>query len=229
MSKLRILDLSHNSLSGTINTTFSIGNQLEVIKFDGNKLEGKVPQSLINCKYLEVFCLGNNELSDTFLEWLGALSELQILKLRSNKFYGPIKDSRPNNIFARILIIDLSSNGFSWDLPTSLFENFEAMKIIGELKPESCSRWAFQFLNKFLHENPCSPSFPWYELFSNVSPCWMHPKGKQFDTLENNSYQGNDGLRGFSRKNLCKIRILIWCIQRILPTIQECVTQLIVT
>lgn len=113
MSKLRILDLSHNSLSGTINTTFSIGNQLEVIKFDGNKLEGKVPQSLINCKYLEVFCLGNNELSDTFLEWLGALSELQILKLRSNKFYGPIKDSRPNNIFARILIIDLSSNGFS--------------------------------------------------------------------------------------------------------------------
>ncbi|TMW85093.1 hypothetical protein EJD97_023792, partial [Solanum chilense] len=129
MSGLTVLDLSNNSLSGTINTTFSIGNKLGVIKFDGNKLEGKVPQSLINCTDLEVLDLGNNELSDTFPKWLGALSVLQILNLRSNKFYGPI---RTDNLFARILVIDLSSNGFSGDLPVSLFENFEAMKINGE-------------------------------------------------------------------------------------------------
>uniref|UniRef100_M1AQ65 Hcr9-OR2A n=1 Tax=Solanum tuberosum TaxID=4113 RepID=M1AQ65_SOLTU len=117
MSGLWILDLSNNSLSGKINTTFSIGNQLIVIKFDGNKLEGKVPQSLINCTYLEVVDLGNNELSDTFPKWLGALPYLQILILRSNKFYGPIKDSRTDNLFAQIRVIDLSANGFSGDLP----------------------------------------------------------------------------------------------------------------
>ncbi|XP_049395576.1 receptor-like protein Cf-9 homolog [Solanum stenotomum] len=132
ISILRILDLSNNSLSGTLNTNFSIGNYLGVIKFDRNKLEGKVPQSFINCKYLKVLDLGNNELNDTFPEWLGALPELQLLNLRSNKFYGPIKDSRTDNLFAQIRIIDLSSNGFSGDLPVSLFENFEAMKIIGE-------------------------------------------------------------------------------------------------
>uniref|UniRef100_M1BW15 Hcr9-OR2A n=1 Tax=Solanum tuberosum TaxID=4113 RepID=M1BW15_SOLTU len=132
MSELWALDLSNNSLSGTINTNFSIGNQLRVIKFDGNKLEGKVPQSLINCKNLEVLDLGNNELSDTFPKWLGALPYLQILNLRSNKFYGPIKDSRTDNLFAQILVIDLSFNVFSGDLPVRLFESFEAMKIISE-------------------------------------------------------------------------------------------------
>ncbi|XP_049395667.1 receptor-like protein Cf-9 homolog [Solanum stenotomum] len=132
MSELWVLDLSNNSLSGTINTSFSIGNQLRVIKMDGNKLEGKVPRSLINCKYLQLFDLGNNELNDTFPKWLGALPDLQILKLRSNKLHGPINDSRTENLFAKILVIDLSSNGFSGDLPVSLFENFQAMKMIGE-------------------------------------------------------------------------------------------------
>ncbi|TMW83583.1 hypothetical protein EJD97_001272, partial [Solanum chilense] len=132
MSLLVILDLSNNSLSGTIDITFSIGNYLRVIKFDGNKLEGKLMQSFINCKHLKVLDLGNNELNDTFPKWLGALPELQILNLRSNKFYGPIKDSRTYNLSAQIRVIDLSSNGFSGDLPVSLFQNFEAMKIIGE-------------------------------------------------------------------------------------------------
>ncbi|KAL3379478.1 hypothetical protein AABB24_000263 [Solanum stoloniferum] len=131
MSELWVLDVSNNSLSGTINTNFSIGNHLMVIKFDRNKLEGKVPQSLINCKSLEVLDLGNNELNDTFPKWLRALPNLKILRLRSNKFFGPIKDSSTYK-FAQIRIIDLSSNGFSGDLPLRLFEYFEAMKIISE-------------------------------------------------------------------------------------------------
>ncbi|KAH0732802.1 hypothetical protein KY289_003990 [Solanum tuberosum] len=126
---LAILDLSNNSLSGTVNITFSIGNQLNIIKLDGNKLQGKVPPSLINCKNLELLDLGNNALNDTFPKWLEDLPKLQILKLRSNKFYGPI---RTDNLFAQIRVIDLSSNGFSGDLPVNLFRNFQAMKIIGE-------------------------------------------------------------------------------------------------
>ncbi|KAK4736404.1 hypothetical protein R3W88_000101 [Solanum pinnatisectum] len=124
-----ILDLSNNSFSGTVNTTFSVGNQLNIIKLDGNKLQGKVPPSLINCEKLEFLDLSNNELNDTFPKWLGDLPILQVLKLRSNKFYGPI---RTDNLFTQIRVIDLSSNGFSGELPMSLFQNFQAMKIIGE-------------------------------------------------------------------------------------------------
>ncbi|KAH0724290.1 hypothetical protein KY285_000143 [Solanum tuberosum] len=129
MSTVWILDLSNNSRSGTINTTFSIGNRLNIIKLDRNKFEGKVPPSLINCRKLQLLDLGNNELNDTFPKWLGGLPHLQILKLRSNKFYGPI---RTGNLFAQIRVIDLSSNGFSGELPVSLFQNFQAMKTISE-------------------------------------------------------------------------------------------------
>ncbi|KAL3347466.1 hypothetical protein AABB24_021240 [Solanum stoloniferum] len=283
MSILQVLDLSNNSLGGTINTTFSIGNRLGVMKFDGNKLEGKFPQSLINCTFLEVVDLGNNELKDTFPIWLGALPELQILNLRSNKFYGPIKDSRTDNLFAQIRVIDLSSNGFSGDLPVRLFENFEAMKInseksgtreyVGdnfyypislivttkglELKlPRVLTTEIIINLsgNRFeghipsiigdliglrtlnlshnrleghipasLHQlsvlesldlssNKISGEIP-QQLASlksleilNLSHNHLDgciPKGKQFDTFENSSYLGNDGLRGFPLSKDC--------------------------
>ncbi|KAK4736408.1 hypothetical protein R3W88_000105 [Solanum pinnatisectum] len=129
MSTVWILDLSNNGLSGTINPIFTIENRFNIIKLNDNKLQGKVPSSLINCEKLEFLDLSNNELNDAFPKWLGDLPHLQILNLRSNKLYGPI---RTENLFAQIRIIDLSSNGFSGDLPVNLFQNFQAMKTNGE-------------------------------------------------------------------------------------------------
>ncbi|KAH0724228.1 hypothetical protein KY284_000093 [Solanum tuberosum] len=126
------LDLSNNSLSGTINTSFSIGNYFRVISLHGHKLTGKVPRSLINCKYLTLLDLGNNQLNDTFPNWLGDLPDLKILSLRSNKLHGPIKSSGNTNVFAQLQIMDLSSNGFSGNLPEYLFGNLQAMKEIDE-------------------------------------------------------------------------------------------------
>ncbi|KAF3681618.1 putative serine/threonine-protein phosphatase PP2A catalytic subunit-like isoform 1 [Capsicum annuum] len=132
MSGLQVLDLNKNSLSGTINTSFNTESQLRIINLYGNKLKGKVPPSLINCRYLEFLDLGNNDLNDTFPSWMGGHPYLKILSLRSNKLHSHISDSRTDNLFDQIRVIDLSSNGFSGDLPVSLFENFQAMKIIGE-------------------------------------------------------------------------------------------------
>ncbi|MCD7462267.1 Receptor-like protein Cf-9 [Datura stramonium] len=285
MSELEVLDLSNNSLSGTINTTFSIGNRLNIIKLDGNKLEGKVPQSLINCKYLKVVDLGNNQLNDTFPKWLGTLPSLMILQLRSNKLHGPIKISRTENLFAQIRVIDLSSNEFSGDLPVSLFENFEAMKIIGKnsgtreyvadgysvyytnsltiatkglelvfdrllisniIIDLSRNRFgghipniigdlvglhtlnlshnqleghipaSLQYLSVLesldLSSNKMDGEIP-HQLASltflevlNLSHNHLVgciPKGKQFDTFDNTSYQGNDGMRGFPLSKDC--------------------------
>nr|CAA05273.1 Hcr9-9B [Solanum pimpinellifolium] len=126
------LDLSNNRLSGTINTTFSVGNILRVISLHGNKLTGKVPRSMINCKYLTLLDLGNNMLNDTFPNWLGYLSHLKILSLRSNKLHGPIKSSGNTNLFMGLQILDLSSNGFSGNLPESILGNLQAMKKIDE-------------------------------------------------------------------------------------------------
>ncbi|XP_049396493.1 receptor-like protein 9DC1 [Solanum stenotomum] len=173
MSELSVLDLSNNGLSGTINTTFIIGNPLEVIKLQGNKLEGKVPQSLINCKYFIVLGLGNNELSDTFPKWLGALPYLQILNLRSNKFYGSIKDSRTDN---------LSHTSITAPVICDLSSN----KISGEIPQQLASLTSLEVLN-----------------LSHNYLVGCIPKGKQFDTFENSSYQGNDGLRGLPLSKDC--------------------------
>ncbi|KAH0780488.1 hypothetical protein KY290_000086 [Solanum tuberosum] len=282
MSTVRILDLSNNSLSGTINTTFSIENQLIIIKLGWNKLEGKVPPSLINCKYLELLDLGNNQLNDTLPKWLGDLPNLKVLTLRSNKFYGPI---RTNNLFAQIRVIDLSSNGFSGDLPLSLFENFQAMKInvensgtreyvadtysgyyrcylivtakgldhelprvlttqimidlssnrfeghipsiIGDLIGLRTLNLSHNVLeghipaslqnlsvlesldlssNKISGEIPSQLASLTFLAVLNLSHNHLVgciPKGKQFDTFENSSYQGNDGLRGLPPSRDC--------------------------
>ncbi|PHT40221.1 hypothetical protein CQW23_19075 [Capsicum baccatum] len=130
MSELADLDLNNNCLSGTINTTFATENEFTIINLYGNKLQGKVPPSLINCRRLEFLDLGDNQLNDTFPSWLGGLPDLQILSLRSNKLYSPIKESRTDNFFAKIRVIDLSSNGFGGDLPVNRYFIFYANTLI---------------------------------------------------------------------------------------------------
>ncbi|KAH0780492.1 hypothetical protein KY290_000090 [Solanum tuberosum] len=279
------LDLSNNSLSGTININFSIGNSFRVISLHGNKLTGKVPPSLINCKYLTLLDLGNNQLNDTFPNWLGNLPDLKILSLRSNKFHGPIKSSGNTNLFAQLQILDLSSNGFSGNLPISLFGNLQAMKKIDEstTTPEYVSdefAGYYDYLTTIttkgqdynsvrildsnmiinLSKNRFEGLFP-NIIGDLVGPCTLNlshnvleghipaslqnlsalesldissnkisggippqlasltflavlnlshnhlvgciPKGKQFDTFENTSYQGNDGLRGLPLSKHC--------------------------
>ncbi|KAM3327634.1 hypothetical protein P3S68_033683 [Capsicum galapagoense] len=247
MSMVIILDLSNNCPSGTINTTFNTENQLIIINLYGNKLKGKVPPS-------------------------------------SNKLHGPISYSRTNNSFAKIRVIDLSSNGFSGNLPVSLFENFQAMKIIGENSGtrEYIVDYSDNYANTLvlttkgldlelprvlttnmiidLSRNRFEGYLPSiigdlvglrtlnlsHNGFEGVIPASLHqlsilesldlssnkirgeipkqlasltflavlnlshnhlvgciPKGKQFDTFENSSYQGNDGLRGLPLSKDC--------------------------
>ncbi|KAF3662214.1 putative serine/threonine-protein phosphatase PP2A catalytic subunit-like isoform 1 [Capsicum annuum] len=131
------LILSQNNFSGQIPSTVCNLKALGVLDLGSNHLNGTIPQCLGEMSGLMILglnnnSLSNNDLNDTFPSWLGGLPDLQILSLRSNKLHGRISDSRTDNLFAKIRVIDLSSNGFSGNLPVSLFENFQAMKIIGE-------------------------------------------------------------------------------------------------
>ncbi|PHT61387.1 hypothetical protein T459_34764 [Capsicum annuum] len=131
---LEVLDMQHNDLSGTLPTTFSIGSALGSFNLHGNKLEGKIPRSLINCQRLEVLDLGDNLLNDTFPMWLGTLPELRVLSLRSNKLHGPIRTSGSEHMFLELRMLDISSNSFTGNLTTSLFQHFRAMRIIDPSK-----------------------------------------------------------------------------------------------
>ena len=62
---LFVLDLRNNTFHGTIPETFA-KNSLRSLNLNGNQLEGPLPQSLVNCRHLEVHDLGNNKINDTF-------------------------------------------------------------------------------------------------------------------------------------------------------------------
>ncbi|KAL7189945.1 hypothetical protein ACSBR1_039558 [Camellia fascicularis] len=101
-----------------------------MIDLSQNHLHGLVPRSLQNCTLLEILVLGNNQMEDTFPSWLGALPMLQVLILRSNIFHGAINVSQAKLNFVKLSIIDLSDNGFSGNLPSEYFENWNAMTMV---------------------------------------------------------------------------------------------------
>lgn len=77
---------------------------------------------------LENLDLTNNQLSDVFPSWLGTLLELKLLLLHQNGFYGKI--GRPNRHldFPMLLIIDLSCNNFTGELPSEYLSIWSSMK-----------------------------------------------------------------------------------------------------
>ncbi|KAI8010548.1 Receptor-like protein 6 [Camellia lanceoleosa] len=129
-----VLNLGINSFSGTFTATFTKGNLLRNLNLNGNQIEGQVPRSLLNCKYLEILDLGKNKINDTFPHWLETLTELQVLVLRFNMFHGHIGTSKikGKHPFPKLRIIDISCNEFTGLLPTNYIKQFGAMMNIDE-------------------------------------------------------------------------------------------------
>ncbi|PHT28951.1 hypothetical protein CQW23_31402 [Capsicum baccatum] len=177
-SHLEVLDMQYNNLSSTLPTTFSIGSALGSFNLHGNELEGKIPRSLENCKLLEVVDFGDNLLNDTFPMLL-------------NKLHGHIPSIIGDLIALRIL--NLSHNGLQGHIPRSLgsLSSVESLDLsgnhlVGEIPAQFASLTSLEVLN-----------------LSNNHLEGCIPQGNQFHTFENNSYEGNDGLRGFPLSKGC--------------------------
>lgn len=117
-----------NSLSGTIPQTFLLRSKfLRSLDLSQNQFEGTLPQTLANCKNLEVLDFGNNKIEDRFPTWLGTLPKLKVLILRSNNFKGSLDFPKVAHLFPMLRIFDLSNNGFTGPLPTNLIAKLQGM------------------------------------------------------------------------------------------------------
>ncbi|XP_049381445.1 receptor-like protein Cf-9 homolog [Solanum stenotomum] len=215
--------------------------------------------------------------------WLGTLPKLQVLSLRSNELHGSIRTPTIENIFPNLQMLDLSSNAFTENLPTGLFQHLKAMRTIDQtmnaphyegtdgyyqdsvaVVSKGFEREIVRILylytvidlssNKFggqipsimgeliaVHilnishnglEGHIPSSFGSLSLVESLDLSSNHlvgkipaqfasltslevfnlsynhlegciPQGNQFQTFENNSYESNDGLRGFPLSKVC--------------------------
>ncbi|KDO43311.1 hypothetical protein CISIN_1g041463mg, partial [Citrus sinensis] len=89
-SFLYILDMSNNSLSGSIPESIGSLRTLRFLVLRNNYLSGELPLSLKNCTFMESLDLGDNNLSGNIPAWIGASMPglLHILDLSHNDLSG---------------------------------------------------------------------------------------------------------------------------------------------
>ena len=141
-SKLEILDLSNNALSGELphcltrwqslihldlGSNYLFGKipefisslfSLKALHLHNNSFSGGIPLSLRNCTSLDLIDLAKNKLTGNIPSWIGERTHLMVLQLRSNEFFGDI----PQQIcrLSYLIVLDLANNRLSGSIPRCL-------------------------------------------------------------------------------------------------------------
>ncbi|KAK8665702.1 hypothetical protein V6N13_005864 [Hibiscus sabdariffa] len=184
---LGVLNMKQNNLSGIISDTFPEKCILQTLDLNQNRLGGKVPKSLANCRMLEVLDLGNNQIDDTFPCHLNNTSELRVLVLRSNNFRGDV-NCAANITWPMLVIIDLASNAFSGKLPQGLLMTWNSMKP-NKVEPNS---------ENLHYETPMFTDLNFLSFLnlSNNELTGRIPLGTQIQSFSEASFGNNAGLCG---------------------------------
>ena len=117
LSKLQYLDLFNNGLTGSLPE--SLGNlaELQLLDLSNNGLTGSLPESLGNLAKLQSLYLYNNGLTGSLPESLGNLAQLRQLRISNNLLSSDVRSLLSNKMIA-LESMDLSSNYFIGPVPT---------------------------------------------------------------------------------------------------------------
>ncbi|KMS98886.1 hypothetical protein BVRB_3g067800 [Beta vulgaris subsp. vulgaris] len=114
--KLEVLDMSNNTLDGSILTSLFSLTSLHTIDLGQNKFSGKIQLNelaRITSSKLETLDLSSNDLEGTVPNSIFQLRELTTLDLSSNRFYGKLKLSELLQGLNNLKTLGLSHNNLS--------------------------------------------------------------------------------------------------------------------
>ncbi|XP_059316028.1 LRR receptor-like serine/threonine-protein kinase FLS2 [Lycium ferocissimum] len=117
---LQVLDLSNNSLSGTIRRNLGNCKSLIYLNLGQNKLTGSVPKELERVTSLCYLDLKGNQFEGSFPRVIENFQDLEILNLAGNRFKGRIPNFIGDLHHLRILV--LASNTFNESIPAGLMK-----------------------------------------------------------------------------------------------------------
>ncbi|XP_058004572.1 receptor-like protein 56 isoform X2 [Hevea brasiliensis] len=124
VSRLVILDLSENCLSGSMPSCFD-SSSLRFLFLQKNSLSGSIPYVLPRNPNLMALDLRDNKFTGNIPSWINQLSQLRVLSLAGNALQGHI----PNQLcqLRDVHIMDLSRNALFGSIP-SCFNNMSFSK-----------------------------------------------------------------------------------------------------
>ncbi|XP_027927406.1 probable leucine-rich repeat receptor-like serine/threonine-protein kinase At3g14840 [Vigna unguiculata] len=127
---LEEIDLTRNYLNGTIPIAWG-SSKLRIISLLGNRLTGPIPKEIGNITTLESLVLEFNQFTGNITPELGNLSHLQRLHLTSNNFTGELPETLAKLTLLREL--RLNDNNFSGSIPSFIqrWTNLEILEIQG--------------------------------------------------------------------------------------------------
>ncbi|KAG2372454.1 LRR receptor-like serine/threonine-protein [Vigna angularis] len=127
---LEEIDLTRNYLNGTIPVAWG-SSKLRIISLLGNRLTGPIPKEIGNITTLESLVLEFNQFTGNITSDLGNLSNLERLHLTSNNFTGELPETLAKLTSLREL--RLNDNNFSGRIPSFIqrWTNLEILEIQG--------------------------------------------------------------------------------------------------
>ncbi|KAH1084005.1 hypothetical protein J1N35_023766, partial [Gossypium stocksii] len=128
LSKLQALELRGNKISGRIPNSLIKCKELTFLSLYNNSLEGSIPMEIGNLTKLESLLLDENNLKGTIPKCIGNLrSSLTVVHLGNNNFHGQIPESFAKGCMLKDFSIN--NNELEGSLPRSL-GNYEGLNLL---------------------------------------------------------------------------------------------------